>query len=119
MNAFDNGIVMPQKIAAGLGMKPAELKRHMIESKATGFMDLLTPPALEIQKETIELQGEQAEKLADKQASLQPSTSTSTPTGDNGSSGKRGRPRKPDSEISEEGAQTRTEGTNIGRGGVE
>jgi len=37
------GIVLPQKIAASRGMKPHNLERMMVEAKANGFVDLLTP----------------------------------------------------------------------------
>lgn len=38
-----NGIVLPQKIAAAIGMKPQNFRRQMEEAKANGFVDSLTP----------------------------------------------------------------------------
>jgi hypothetical protein len=46
MTLFAQGIVLPQKIASARGIKPATFRRMMEEAKATGFMDLLTPPAV-------------------------------------------------------------------------
>lgn len=71
MGLFDKGIVMPQKIAASLGMKPAELRKHMEEAKANGFMDMLTPPSLQSQIEVAEVQGKQQRKLQEQQADTQ------------------------------------------------
>jgi hypothetical protein len=36
---FDKGIILPQKIAAAVGMKPAELRKQMEEASAMDFMD--------------------------------------------------------------------------------
>lgn len=120
MTLFDKGIILPQKIAAAMGMKPAHLRKQMEEAGAMGFMSMLTPPSLEQQKQILDIQGQQAEKMADKQAvnaeklaeqqaELKP---IKTEAG-----GEKGRPKKRDSELSEDGVQTRTEGTNISRGG--
>jgi hypothetical protein len=38
-----NGIVMPQKIAAAIGMSPFAMQAQMEEAKAMGFVDGLTP----------------------------------------------------------------------------
>jgi hypothetical protein len=38
-----SGIVLPQKIAAALGMEPREFERQMQEAKSKGFVDSLTP----------------------------------------------------------------------------
>ena len=70
-NMFNLGIVLPQKIAAAIGMKPHELRKHMEESAANGFMGQLTPPSLEAQKTMAEIQGKQQEKLAETNAKNQ------------------------------------------------
>ena len=131
MTLFAQGIVLPHKIAAAIGMKPSALRRHMEESKATGFMDLLTPPmAL-----TTDMQTEQQLTIADKQAENQVKVAKQLPkptitggakpaaskpkvsapakvAGDKG-----GRPAKKDSSLSDNGAETRASGGNISRGG--
>jgi hypothetical protein len=38
-----NGIVLPQEIAASMGMSPFTLQRQMDEARASGFVDNLTP----------------------------------------------------------------------------
>ncbi len=129
MALFDKGIIMPQKIAASIGMKPAEMRRHMEEASAFEFIKNLTPPAFEQQKEmqeitqksSMEMQ-ESAQKAAkENQTEAQKTqmeiakTKTASPSGE--TSGEKGRPKKKLSELGEEGVQTRTEGTNIGRGG--
>jgi len=132
MSLFDKGIILPQKIAAAMGMKPSHLRKHMEEAAAMGFMDMLTPPTFVQQKEIMDIQNQQADKMADKQAEnasnladKQAETSleqtreqaklkaptVATPAGD------KGRPKKKTSQLSDEGVQTRTEGTNVGRGG--
>jgi len=152
MGLFDKGIVMPQKIAAAIGMKPAQLRKHMEEAAAMGFMDKLTVPTLEGQKEiadmTITAQEDATDKQikaqkesADKQIKVQKEAAklnqkvTTTDKVTSGGGVKtatksvsapavvakptedKGRPKKKISELGEEGVQTRTEGTNIGRGG--
>ena len=137
MSLFDKGIVMPQKIAAALGMKPAHLRKHMEEAAAMGFVKSLTPPSFEQQKEMAQLNQDNAlesQKIAqeaaeknqqiaadnqlkaqEQQAKLKPATTgTSTKTGSSESKSA-GRPKKKLSELGEEGMQTRTEGTNISR----
>jgi hypothetical protein len=117
MELFDKGIVLPQKIAAAIGMKPSQMRKQMEESKAMGFVtEMLTSPTFEQQKEMADIQGKQQEKLSNINAENQIKTMQNTEN-QNGNSTSRGRPRKKDSELSEEGSQTRTEGTNIGRGG--
>jgi len=71
MTLFNVGIILPQKIAAAMGMKPAQLRKHMEEAQATGFTDLLTPPALEGQKQMAEITGKQQKDLADQTAKNQ------------------------------------------------
>jgi len=43
MGLATQGIVLPQLISSSLGLKPQELYRMLEESKAMGFVDLLTP----------------------------------------------------------------------------
>jgi hypothetical protein len=156
MTLFNVGIVLPQKIAAAIGMRPSQLRKHMEEAAATGFMSMLTPPALEGQKQMAEITAKQQKELADQTAKNQqetaekaaktqaklnpkvvpgqanpakpagqgtpakPAGSTSNQNGkttDTGQPAKEGRPTKDISKISEETEQTRTEGSNLGRGG--
>jgi hypothetical protein len=132
MDLFDKGVVMPQKIAAAMGMKPAQLRKHMEESAATSFMDKLTVPAylqqIKMQEMTQEATMEVTEKnqegaadLADKnqEAALETAkiTKVNAPKPAATSAPTKGRPKKSDSEISDEGAATRAQGTNVGRGG--
>lgn len=120
MALFDKGIILPQKIAASLGMKPSELRKQMEESKANGFMDMITPPSFEQQKQmaditqkaVMEQQKQQGEM---NQAAMIAKQEAAGATGSSG--GSAGRPKKKDSELSEEGATTRAQGTNVGRGG--
>lgn len=140
MTLFNVGIILPQKIAAAIGMRPSQLRKHMEEAAATGFMDMLTPPTLVAQKEMAEIAGEQQIKMQEvvaknqqKAAAAQAKTKTeSTPkvvpvtivpkskdgkTTTTGQPAKEGRPTKDITKISEETEQTRTEGSNLGRGG--
>ena len=43
MTLCDKGIVLPQKIAASLGMNPFEFERQLEEARESGFVDKLTP----------------------------------------------------------------------------
>jgi hypothetical protein len=143
MTLYNVGIILPQKIAAAIGMKPSQLRKHLEEAQASGFMDLIKPPALEGQKEIAEITGKQQKDLADQtaknqqkaadkaaetqqkvaetQAKAQPKvvapTKPAGKTGPTGQPAKEGRPTKDVSKISEETEQTRTEGSNLGRGG--
>lgn len=129
MALFDKGIVMPQKIAASIGMKPAEMRRHMEEASAFEFIKNLTPPAFEQQKEmqeitekaTMRAQESAQEAAKETQTEAQKTqmeiAKTKTATASGETSGEKGRPKKKLSELGEEGVQTRTEGTNVGRGG--
>ena len=81
------GIVMPQKIGAAIGMNPFEMERHMEEARETGWVDKLTPIISAFQ-----------------QSAQSPDT--------NG-----GRPRKKESELTESGSTTRSQGSNIEKGG--
>lgn len=104
MALFDKGIMLPQKIAAALGLRPAQFRKHMEEAKAMGFMAMLTPPMVEQSRQMIEVNPTLA---------MPPGGGGSAPAG--GAS--KGRPKKKTSALSDEGVQTRTEGTNVGRGG--
>lgn len=123
MTLFNQGIVLPQKIAAAMGMKPAHLRKHMEEAGAMDFMQMLTPPSLEQQKQMAEINAKNQENMMKKtqenqleQQKLQ-AEQAQQQVSEDGQPASRGRPRKKDSEISEEGEQTRTEGSNLGRGG--
>ena len=78
MVLVDRGIVLPQKIAAAIGMEPFAMQRQMEEANANKWVDKLTPivPAFQQGAET-------------------------------------GRPKTPDSKISEEGEQARSDGSNV------
>lgn len=78
------GIVLPQQIAASLGLNMFELERQLEESKGSGF---------------------------DKK--LLPLVSTFQQTGKEDT----GRPRKNDTTLSDEGSETRGQGSNIDKGG--
>jgi hypothetical protein len=108
MSLFDKGIVMPQKIAAAIGMKPHKFRKHMEESKAMDFMSTLTPPMVE----------ETAQMLKVNPAlGAMPTSPSTKPKPSSKSKGKEGAPRKKPSELSEEGQETRDNATNVGRGG--
>lgn len=109
MTLFNQGIVLPQKIAAALGMKPAHFRKHMEEAQAQEFMSLLTPPSVEIQKRTIEMMPEPVPGEVGK----------TTPKVDakSGETVKRGRPAKKTSELGEEGMKSQETASNVGRGG--
>lgn len=85
MTLSDRGIVLPQKIAAAMGMLPHVFMRQLTESKAMGFTDMLTP----IQ------------------------TSFTMGAGGNSASKGAGKPSKSISDLSDSGAQTREDGGNI------
>jgi len=124
MDMFDKGIVMPQKIAAALGMKPSHLRKHMEESVAFGFVGQLTPPVFEQQKAMLDLQNQQTEKMVEKQAEIslqeiETQGKLKPPTIDKSKApnDSAGRPKTKTSKLGDEGLATREQGTNIGRGG--
>lgn len=123
MTLFDKGIILPQKIAAAMGMKPSQLRKHMEESSAMGFMDMLTPPTFVQQKEMLDLQNKQADKMADKQADnaivqAEKQAELNPPVPKvAGEAGDKGRPKKPLGKLGDEGVETRSQGSNISRGG--
>ena len=65
MELLDKGIVLPQKIAAAMRMKPAELRRQMEEASAMDFVSKLTPPSFAQQKEMAEINAKAAERNAE------------------------------------------------------
>ena len=120
MALFKDGIVLPQKIAAAIGVKPAQLRKYMEESRATGFMDLLTPPSLLQQKEIAEIAAKNQENLVDKQAENQIKIQSQNPqpkVPQIGEQKSAGRPAKKDSELKDSGLETREKASNVGRGG--
>ena len=131
MTLFGQGIVLPQKIAAAIGMKPADFIKHMAEAKSMDFMGMLTVPSVLNQEAILGETAKDQQDLVKTTAKLNPKPAPIPkapvlPTApvvkkpgqaDTGKPAQRGRPTKSDSEISDEGAQTRAQGTNIGRGG--
>jgi hypothetical protein len=88
MALADKGIVLPNKIAGAIGMDPFDFQRELDEARETGWVDKLTPILSSFQ--------------------MSGSTDTSKPNG---------RPQKKDSELSDEGDNTRSTAANVGRGG--
>ena len=125
MSLFDKGIVLPQKIAAALRMKPSELRKQMEEAKANDFMGLLTPPSFMQQKEMAEINAKNAEKAAKMNIDAQKENAkiaadAATKAAENkagGSGSGAGRPQKKATDLTDEGASTRAGGQNIARGG--
>lgn len=109
MELLDRGIVLPQKIAAAMRMKPAELRRQMEEASAMDFVSKLTPPSFVKQKEMAEINAKAAERNAEITAK-----NNQNPNEEKEGAG---RPRKSPGELSDEGAETRASGANIGKGG--
>ena len=108
MTLFDKGIVLPQKIAAALGMRPSQLRKQLEEVREDDFMSLLNPLAVEQEKQRIVVNPSLAESS---------STESSTEKTVGEEKKDRGAPLKDDSEISEEGAETRASGANKSKGG--
>lgn len=124
MTLFTNGIVLPQKIAAALGMKPSQLRKYMEESQSSDFMSLLTPPTLEQQKTMAEITAKNQMDLAEKQGETQQKLQKQNleaqekqQSQEGGKPASPGRPLKKDSELGESGMQTREQASNVGRGG--
>lgn len=110
------GIILPQKIAAAIGMKPSVLIKQMQESASIDFIKMLTPPSLEQQIKIAEINQKNALSLAEKNAKLAPKASSPAeklPEEEK----QRGRPKKPESELTESGMNTREDASNVGRGG--
>jgi hypothetical protein len=82
MQLVDRGIILPNRIAASMGIDPFTFQREMEEAKANKFVEKLTPIVPVV------------------------------PPGQGG-----GRPQKPDSELSQEGSDSRASGGNIEKGG--
>jgi len=87
MQLASNGIVLPQKIAASVGMDPFEFQRQLEEAQDNKWVSKLTPLVAGYQ---------------------QPGSQQDTG----------GRPQKKDGELSDGGEETRSNGSNIGRGGT-
>jgi len=147
MGLFDKGIILYQKIAAAYSMKPSQMRKYMEEAQAMDFMSKLTPPAIELQKVTGDIQLQSQKELANvnaknqkdlakvnaelapktppvagkapKVAGKQPAKAPAAkkPVAAKATSGAKGRPKMKDSKISEEGLNTRSQATNVGRGG--
>lgn len=121
MTLFDKGIILPQKIAAAMGMKPSVLLRQMQEAKSFGFMDMVTPPAVIAQTNSaLEIADKSEEtqlKISKQNSKLVPKAPSGISKSPSTSSNKEGRPKKKDNELSESGEQTRSNADNIGRGG--
>jgi len=83
MTLSDKGIVLPQKIAASIGMLPHVFLKQLEEGKASGFVDKLTP------------------------------IQTSFTLGKNPTSDKGGRPSSKDNDLSDSASQTREDGGNL------
>lgn len=111
MELFRQGIVLPQKISAAIGMKPFEMERQMEEAIANDFMSKLSPPSIELQKRSLELQPQEPHDGYVRKTVDQVDKDTGEPV-------KQGRPRVDITEISDGGADSRNEGTNIARGGT-
>lgn len=108
MTLFNQGIILPQKIAAAIGMKPAQLRKHMEEAESFGFMSKLTPPSVEAQKKLAEILPQEGAGLPKTTPKIDSSS---------GEQVKRGRPRKSDSELGDDGLSTRESASNIAKGG--
>jgi hypothetical protein len=85
------GIVLPQKIAASIGMLPHIFERQLMEGRASGFVDNLTPLM----------------------------NAMMVTGGKPQAGGKVGRPQSADNNLSDSAEQTRTDGGNIEKGGDE
>jgi hypothetical protein len=122
MTLFDKGIVLPQKIAAAIGMKPAQLRKHMEESAAWDFVHLLTAPSFIEQQEMANTNFKNQQQIAKISTQKVPAVAPSAPQNPvtpkkstTATSG--GRPKKPLSKLGDEGLATRDQATNVGRGG--
>lgn len=122
LSLLDKGIALPQKIAAAIGMKPSQMRKHMEEAAAMGFVGMLTPPSFEQQKEMLNLTQENTMEIQksnqDAQAKIaQVAKPPVVPKVGESKDAPKGRPKKKESELSEEGQATRDQGSNLGRGG--
>lgn len=86
MTLADKGFLMHQKIGASLGIPPQDFMRYLDETRALGLVDKLTPVL----------------NLGNTMNNTQPQSS-----GDKG-----GRPKKSDSEMTDDAAQTQESGGN-------
>jgi hypothetical protein len=126
-------------------MKPAQMRRYMEEAEAMDFMSKLTPPALEMQKVTGDIQLQTQKEMANinaknqkdlaktnaelapkpapgtgaKPAAKKPAAKAPAPAKAPAApkaAGDKGRPKKPDSRLGDEGLATRDQATNVARG---
>jgi hypothetical protein len=81
---LNSGIVLPQQLAASLGMNVFEFQHELDEARANKFVDNLTPIISAFQQSSKDTNG---------------------------------RPQKSDSQLSDSGEQTRSQGNNIEKGG--
>lgn len=90
----DKGVVLPNKIASSLGLNKIELERELEEANATDFTSKLMA-----------------------MININTMSSVDIDNKINTGSGKRGRPRKSDAELTESGMTTRAKASNIEKGG--
>ena len=89
MGMAEKGIVLPQKISAAIGMPYHAMKTQMMMAKKDKFVDELTP--------------------------ILSAFNMSAEEQKNG----KGRPSKKDTDLSESGEQTRSDGSNVEKGGTQ
>lgn len=93
----DKGVVLPNKIASSLGLNKIELERELDEANETGFTDKLMAMI----------------NINTMSSNANASNNTTITTTGNG----RGRPRKDSSELTDSGSKTRSNASNIEKGG--
>jgi hypothetical protein len=93
MTLLDKGIANPQKIAAAIGQNPFVFQEQLDSARAQGWIDNLTPILSQVMQN-------------------QPGQSSGKNPDSTG-----GRPRKDESELTDEGEQTRQDGGNLSKGG--
>lgn len=91
----DRGMVLPQKIAAAIGMLPHVFERQLMEGRASGFVKNLTP----LMNAMMVTGGK--------------------PQSASGAKAEKGRPKSADNNLSDSAEQTRTDGGNLEKGGDE
>jgi hypothetical protein len=137
MTLYGQGIILPQKIAAAVGMKPFAFMKHLEMNNTYEFTSMLKFPLQEMQMEaqadsqdksleaqadsqekqlkqqTQQAKQQQAQQAQQAQQVQQPAqvkkTNTTNPKG--------GRPQKKDSDLSDSALETRDAGSNIAKGG--
>jgi len=109
---FNMGMVLPQKIAAAIGMRPSQFRKQLESARLNKFLEKITPPSVE-QARKLEEISPTSENKTNNPISKKISTKDAP-----GVKAKRGRPLKKDSELDDEGQETRDGGGNLGRGGT-